>query len=72
MEVRLSKMEAQLSKLGAENEALKAQLTKLDERAQRFVTMPDGCRSGTTNGISLGVSERFHRNSFSYLTCGGQ
>jgi hypothetical protein len=35
----------------------------------RFVKMPEGCRSGTIGGISLGVDARFHRNSFPYYTC---
>ena len=70
-EIRLQKMESRLRQLETENDALKTQLAQLEERARRFVMMPENCRGGTTGGISLGVSDRFHRNSFPYFTCGG-
>jgi septal ring factor EnvC (AmiA/AmiB activator) len=68
-EIRLAKMEARINKLETENAALKSQIDEMTAASARFVKMPEGCRSGTIGGISLGVDARFHRNSFPYYTC---
>ena len=69
-EVRLARMEARLKRLEEENEALKARVAELETRSGRWVTMPEGCRAGFTNGASMGTDPRFHSNAFPYLTCG--